>query len=104
MSKDPWDDWETATEAGLNDIPKSKTLSNQQLWEKANAYSTPMIVHTNQKHTEYKPELKILKRSADIKPDLDPAKKTVQVKALAQRQKDYEEAKRRIEEKFNKKS
>ncbi|CAO3622323.1 unnamed protein product [Mucor fragilis] len=117
MSEDPWDDWETAADAGLNDCktptekvkPKAATTastfqSNQQLWEKANQFASPVIVHTNTlaAHADYKPELKILKRPQDAKSKKD-ITLTKPVKSLAEKEKDYEAAKRLIDEKFQKK-
>lgn len=110
MSEDPWDDWETAADAGLIDcdIPKPKktqptALSNKQLWEKANEYSAPVIIHTNDAvHTEYKPEIKVLKRPQDMKTK----KESVidkPVKPLADREKEYMEARRKIFEKYESK-
>ncbi|KAG2200103.1 hypothetical protein INT46_006482 [Mucor plumbeus] len=113
MSEDPWDDWETAADAGLNDckilIEKVKAKattcqSNKQLWEKANEYASPVIVHTNTlaAHADYKPELKILKRPQDAK-NRKETTLSKPIKSLAEKEKDYETAKRLINEKFEKK-
>ncbi|KAL7325785.1 hypothetical protein PS15p_208225 [Mucor circinelloides] len=113
MSEDPWDDWETAADAGLNDCkiptekvkPKATTFQlNQQLWEKANQFTSPVIVHTNTlaAHADYKPEIKILKRPQDAKSKKE-ITLTKPVKTLAEKEKDYEAAKRLIDEKFEKK-
>ncbi|KAI8643674.1 hypothetical protein BD408DRAFT_442352 [Parasitella parasitica] len=111
MSEDPWNDWETAADAGLSDLPTEKTKtkattfqSNLQLWDKANEYTCPVIVHTNTlaAHASYKPELKILKRPQDAKNKKD-STLTRPTKSLAEKEKDYEEAKRLINERFEKK-
>ncbi|KAI9478446.1 MAG: hypothetical protein EXX96DRAFT_608953 [Benjaminiella poitrasii] len=80
--------------------------SNQQIWKKANQFATPIIIHTNNDlgHTEYKPKLVILKRPEEekIKQKLKTEKMAAErpVKALEDKVKDYEEAKRKIFEKF----
>ncbi|CAO3634235.1 unnamed protein product [Mucor hiemalis] len=112
MSEDPWDDWETAADAGLIDcdIPKVKkisttttTISNKQLWEKANEYSAPVIVHANNAiHTEYKPEIKVLKRPQDAKNKKESVMDKP-IKPLADREKEYMEARRKIFEKYESK-
>ncbi|KAG2198073.1 uncharacterized protein EV154DRAFT_517740 [Mucor mucedo] len=104
MSNDPWDDWETAADAGLIDCKKAKPTTasaNQLLWEKANAYATPVIIQSTT-HTEYKPELKILKRPQDAKTRNDVVVEKP-IKALADREKEYMEARRKIFEKFENK-
>ncbi|KAI9250700.1 hypothetical protein EDC94DRAFT_697935 [Helicostylum pulchrum] len=106
MSNDPWDDWETAADAGLIDCEKPKVSTttasaNQLLWENANKYATPTIIHANDT-VHYKPELRILKRPEDAKSRKDiVAEKPV--KAFADREKDYLEARRKIFEKFENK-
>ncbi|CEP17751.1 hypothetical protein [Parasitella parasitica] len=112
MSEDPWDDWEAAADAGLSDLPteKPKTKatttfqSNLQLWDKANEYACPVIVHANTlaAHANYKPEMKILKRPQDVK-NKQESTLTRPIKSLVEKEKDYEEAKRLIDEKFKKK-
>ncbi|KAI9364106.1 hypothetical protein BD770DRAFT_406906 [Pilaira anomala] len=106
MSSDPWDDWETAADAGLIDCEKPKVVANtatanQIIWENANKYSTPVIIHANES-IHYKPEVKILKRPEDAKSRKDKVTDKP-VKPLADREKDYLEARRKIFEKFEKK-
>ncbi|KAI8880478.1 hypothetical protein K501DRAFT_335371 [Backusella circina FSU 941] len=100
MSTDPWDDWETAADAGLNDYkPKEKAkVDNKELWEKANQYTTPVIIMSDNNHTpaaDYKPSIKVLKRPENASTIRTQTTKAP-VKSLADREKDYEEARRKI--------
>ncbi|CAI2168630.1 20593_t:CDS:2 [Funneliformis geosporum] len=65
MDDDPWDDWETAADAGLDPKP-SKAVDehekNKQLWQEANAFAQPEIIRVDTARTEYVPQLRILKR------------------------------------------
>lgn len=87
----------------------------------SNEYASPVIVHTNTlaAHADYKPEvncfnqlilylikhvsqLKILKRPQDAK-NRKETTLSKPIKSLAEKEKDYETAKRLINEKFEKK-
>ncbi|CAG8433103.1 7774_t:CDS:2 [Ambispora gerdemannii] len=62
---DPWDDWETAADAGLDPKPAKKVNEhekNKQIWQDANAYAQPEIIRTDTTRTEYAPQLRILRR------------------------------------------
>ncbi|CAO0800728.1 unnamed protein product [Mucor circinelloides] len=70
----------------------------------SNQFTSPVIVHTNTlaAHADYKPEVKILKRPQDAQSKKE-ITLTKPVKTLAEKEKDYEAAKRLIDEKFEKK-
>ncbi|KAG0170649.1 hypothetical protein DFQ28_000496 [Apophysomyces sp. BC1034] len=109
MADDPWDDWETAADAGLLDYKQPHTpgkavidedAENKKLWMEANQYATPVVIRTNSAQTEYKPEvittteIKILRRPKDTpeKPKINqPAPKTLQ-----EREKEYTAAREKI--------
>ncbi|CAG8512939.1 13450_t:CDS:10 [Ambispora leptoticha] len=62
---DPWDDWETAADAGLDPKPAKKVdehEKNKQIWQDANTYVQPEIIRTDTSRTEYVPQVRILRR------------------------------------------
>ncbi|KAI8376257.1 uncharacterized protein BYT42DRAFT_573979 [Radiomyces spectabilis] len=108
MGDDPWDDWESAADAGLIDYnapvkstrkEKTEEEKSKELWEKANQTLTPTVIRTDSSRTEYKPEIKILKRPSNFPRGSgtrkDPAT-SAPVKTLAEREKEYLAARERI--------
>ncbi|KAI8992396.1 hypothetical protein BDB01DRAFT_778340 [Pilobolus umbonatus] len=98
MNDDPWDDWETAADAGLIDCKKSITTKTSNEIKPNN----PIIIHSNDtpSHVDYKPDIKILKRPKDVKLPRDKLLDKP-VKAIEEREKDYMEARRKIFESFD---
>lgn len=100
---DPWDDWETAADAQLNDYhpppPNDDHEKNKKLWTEANAFTVPQIIRQDTVKTTYTPEIKILKRPTNPgSTTMTPASAMAQkgVKSLEEREASYEAARRKI--------
>ncbi|CAM0141303.1 unnamed protein product [Umbelopsis sp. WA50703] len=58
---DPWDDWESAADLGLNDYhpppPNDDHEKNKKIWTDANTYSVPEIITKDTARSMYTPEV-----------------------------------------------
>ncbi|KAH8547570.1 hypothetical protein BGW37DRAFT_470922 [Umbelopsis sp. PMI_123] len=100
---DPWDDWETAADAQLNDYhpppPNDDHEKNKKIWTEANAFAVPQIIRQDTAKSSYSPEIKILKRptnpgSTTATPPSAISKKDV--KTLEEREASYQATRRKI--------
>ncbi|CAO3668003.1 unnamed protein product [Umbelopsis ramanniana] len=100
---DPWDDWETAADAQLNNYhpppPNDDHEKNKKIWTEANTFTVPQIIRQDTVNTTYTPEIKILKRptnpgSTTATPPSAMSKKDV--KTLEEREASYQAARRKI--------
>ncbi|KAJ2960353.1 hypothetical protein NQZ79_g4348 [Umbelopsis isabellina] len=100
---DPWDDWESAADLGLNDYhpppPNDDHEKNKTIWTEANTYSVPEIITKDTAKTMYTPEIKILKRptnpgSTTRSPSLNTTKK--EAMTYEEREASYQAARRKI--------
>ncbi|RPA78778.1 hypothetical protein BJ508DRAFT_152665 [Ascobolus immersus RN42] len=100
---DPWtvEDWETAAD---RDPPATADIRpeevNKKLWETANQFESVEILPSNtpQPRTLYKPEVKILKRTASATPPPSSRKESSQTAAesLKERERRYKEAREKL--------
>ncbi|KAM3584026.1 hypothetical protein VKS41_003994 [Umbelopsis sp. WA50703] len=100
---DPWDDWESAADLGLNDYhpppPNDDHEKNKKIWTDANTYSVPEIITKDTARSMYTPEIKILKRptnpgSTTHSPGLNTTKK--ETMTYEERAASYQAARRKI--------
>ncbi|KAI8979238.1 hypothetical protein BDF20DRAFT_868384 [Mycotypha africana] len=107
MSEDNLEDWEVAgdfDDLSRKNKNKASSANAPQQKKPANTATTPIIIHTNTEasYTHYKPEIKVLKRPDPGKNGSQSGrnennnKKQPIYKTLAEKEKAYEEARRRI--------
>ncbi|KAL1918609.1 uncharacterized protein VTP21DRAFT_2631 [Calcarisporiella thermophila] len=106
MADDVWDDWEEGYEAEIQQAkegtPNRSSVKmedeherNKKLWERANSYVEPEIIRTDTIHTQFVPQMKILKRPKAPE-QAAPVSVTIQKKTLAEREAEYLAAREKI--------